>query len=65
MPKVPGLSKSRLLSLFQCEQRLWLAVHKKDLLEITSELQAVFDSGHDVGAIACDQYGREIGVEPS
>jgi len=57
MPKTHGLSKSRLLSLFQCEKRLWLEVHKKDLLQITPEQQAVFDSGHAVGDIACDQYG--------
>jgi hypothetical protein len=57
MSKVIGLSKSRLLSLFQCEKRLWLEVHKKDLLQITPEQQAVFDVGHAVGAIACDQYG--------
>jgi hypothetical protein len=46
MSKLAGLSKSRLLSMFQCEKRLWLEVHKKDLLQTTPDLQAVFDIGH-------------------
>ncbi len=43
--------------MLQCEKRLWLEVHKKDLIQISPDQQAAFDTGHAVGDIACDQYG--------
>ena len=46
------LSKSRLLAYRQCPRRLWLEIHRRDLLEVTAAQQARFDAGHAVGEIA-------------
>ncbi len=55
------LSKSRLLSMFQCDKRLWLEVHKKELQEITPQMQANFDVGNVIGEVAIQHYGNGQG----
>jgi len=40
------LSKTRLLAYRQCERRLWLEIHRRDLIEISAQQQARFDAGH-------------------
>ncbi len=53
----PTLSKTRYLSGDQCHLRLWYDTHAPDLApEIDDTLQAVFDTGHEVGEIACRRY---------
>ena len=51
MPR-PGLSKSRLIAWKQCPKRLWLQVHKRDLLEVSVTTERSFQIGDEVGAVA-------------
>lgn len=51
-----GLSKSRLMSFRQCPRKLWLEKHRPELAEISTAQQAIFDTGHAVGAIARRLY---------
>lgn len=55
------LSKSRYLSGKQCELKLWYECHRKDLAsEITDAQQAIFDTGHEVGKLACKQLPEGV-----
>ena len=57
MTNPPRLSKSRFLSGAQCHLRLWYDYHERDLAaEPDDTLQAVFDTGHEVGELACKRY---------
>ncbi len=57
MTALPTLSKSRFLSGAQCHLRLWYEYHARDLAsDPDASLQAVFDSGHEVGELACKRY---------
>ncbi len=59
-----GLSKSRVVAGSQCEKLLWWRVHEPDAPELSPDRihQALFDSGHRVGAAAqlCFAGGTEI-----
>lgn len=50
----PRLSKSRYMAGLQCEKRLWWSVHQPDAAELAPDpaQQALFDRGHEVGALA-------------
>lgn len=48
------LTKSKITLFEQCPKRLWLSVHRRDLIEIDAATQARFDTGHAVGELACD-----------
>ena len=51
------LSKSRFLSGTQCHLRLWNDTHARDLATDTDiSLQGVYDTGHEVGELACKRY---------
>ena len=53
------LSKSRYMSGHQCHLRLWYDTHKRHLVAPASEtLQATFDTGNEVGRLACELYPR-------
>ena len=54
----PRLSKTRLVNALQCDRKLWLSVHRPDLVVIDPSTQAVFDAGHRVGEVA-----RQVAVE--
>jgi hypothetical protein len=46
----PGLSKSRFTAGLQCEKRLWLQVHARELATpVDAARQAIFDAGSEVG----------------
>ena len=47
-----GLSKSRLQAFRQCPKRLWLAVHRPDLREVSPETEQRLQIGFQVGDIA-------------
>ena len=47
-----GLSKSKISAFEQCPKRLWLSVHRPDLAEQDDGANALFSTGHEVGAIA-------------
>ena len=58
-----GLSKTRLMSFLQCPRQLWLQEHRPDLAPpIDAETQALFDTGHAVGAIARQTYDHGAGA---
>jgi predicted RecB family nuclease len=48
----PRLSKSKIISGIQCLKRLWLEVHRSDLLKYDQSILARMDTGHKVGEIA-------------
>lgn len=50
------LSKSKLIAFRQCRKRLWLEVHRPQLREDSKATQAIFKTGHQVGAIAQQLY---------
>ena len=53
----PKLSKSRYVSGTQCHLRLWYDSYERDLAPAPDEtLQAIFDTGHAVGELACKRY---------
>jgi len=52
MAKRYFLSKSKPNAYHQCAKRLWLEVHRKDLVEISPATQRKFDVGHQVGEVA-------------
>lgn len=54
-----NLSKSKLLAWRQCPKRLWLEIHRKDLLDYSAATQATHASGHSVGDIARRLYDPE------
>ena len=47
-----GLSKSRIVAWKQCPKRLWLQIHKRDLLEVSSGAEHGFQIGYEVGEVA-------------
>jgi hypothetical protein len=51
-----GLSKAKLMAQRQCPRRLWLSVHKPEAACETEEANAVFATGHAVGAAARSLY---------
>ena len=55
------LSKSKVLAFLQCPKRLWLEIHKPELIEDDPKRQALFDMGHAVGEIAQQLYGQGKG----
>jgi hypothetical protein len=60
----PQLSKSRYQSGTQCDKRLYLEAHRRELLpETSASLQAVFDQGHEVGALACERHPGGVLIE--
>jgi hypothetical protein len=59
----PYLSKSRLISAWQCPKKLHLEKHHKELGVITPQMESAFAGGHQVGDIAQQIYGTESSVE--
>lgn len=47
-----GLSKSRIVAWKQCPKRLWLQIHRRDLLEVSGDAERGFQVGHEVGEVA-------------
>jgi len=47
-----GLSKSRIVAWKQCPKRLWLQIHKRDLLEVSDGAERSFQIGYEVGEVA-------------
>ncbi|MGI9236341.1 MAG: DUF2779 domain-containing protein [Woeseiaceae bacterium] len=59
----PYLSKSRIISAWQCRKKLYLEEHCPDLAEVSAQTSALFATGHQVGRIAQRLYGDEDSVE--
>jgi CRISPR/Cas system-associated exonuclease Cas4 (RecB family) len=48
-----GLSKSRITAFEQCPKKLWLSVHRRDLVERDPTILARMEAGNEAGAVAC------------
>ncbi len=59
----PYLSKSRLISAWQCPKKLHLEKHHKELGVITAQMESAFAGGHQVGDVAQQIYGTPDSVE--
>ena len=49
-------SKSKILSLRQCQKRLWLEIHHPELKQDSAQTEASYRIGHEVGEIARKIY---------
>lgn len=61
--KKPNLSKSKLISAWQCPKKLHLEKHHPDLGVVTPQMESLFATGHQVGAISQQLYGTADSVE--
>lgn len=59
----PYLSKSRLISAWQCAKKLHLEKHHPELGVISSQTESLFATGNEVGDIAQRLYGTVQSVE--
>ena len=59
----PYLSKSRLISAWQCGKKLHLEAHHPELAETSSMAESLFAAGNQVGDIAKQVFGSGDGVE--
>lgn len=58
-----GLSKSRVVAWKQCPKRLWLQIHKRDLLEVSDAAERSFQIGYEVGEVAQELFPDGILIE--
>ncbi|MGB5336679.1 MAG: DUF2779 domain-containing protein [Woeseiaceae bacterium] len=58
----PQLSKSRLLSAWQCPKKLFLETFRPELAVYSAQTEALFATGHQVGDIAEALYGTAQSV---
>jgi len=59
----PYLSKSRLISAWQCPKRLHLEKHHPELGDVSALTESLFATGHRVGEISQQLYGAPESVE--
>lgn len=59
----PCLSKSRLISVWQCSKKLHLEAHQPELAETSAMAESLFATGDQVGEIAKQVFGSGDGVE--
>ena len=57
------LSKSKLISGWQCGKRLWLEKYQPDEAEVSDRTEAVFAIGNQVGEVAQQQFPGGILIE--
>jgi hypothetical protein len=62
-PRRPLLSKSRLISAWQCPKRLHLEKHHPEYGEVSPQTESLWATGHRVGEIAKQLYGTPASVE--
>jgi hypothetical protein len=64
--RTTGLSKSRITAFEQCPRKLWLSVHRPDLMTTDPVAEVQFQTGHEIGAIACalEPDGVMIDADP-
>jgi len=59
----PYLSKSRVISAWQCPKKLYLEKHHPELAVVSGQTESQFATGHEVGAVAQQLYGTAESVE--
>jgi len=62
-PRKPYLSKSRLISAWQCPKKLHLEKHHPELGVVSAQTESLFATGHQVGDVAKQHYGTADSVE--
>ena len=62
-PRKPYLSKSRIISAWQCPKKLYLEKHHPELGVVSDRTESQFATGHAVGAVAQQLYGAPDAVE--
>ena len=63
MARKPYLSKSRLISAWQCPKKVHLEKHRPELAEVSAQTESLFATGNQVGDIAQQLYGTSDSVE--
>jgi len=63
MAAKPYLSKSRLISAWQCPKKVHLEKHRPELAEVSAQTESLFATGNQVGDIAQQLYGTAESVE--
>ena len=58
-----GLSKSKIIVGLQCVKRLWLAVHRPELAEVSAETERLWAGGHRVGEVARSLHPGGVLIE--
>ena len=53
-----GLSKSKIIAGLQCQKRLWLQVHRPDLVKESIETQQAYAIGNHLGEVARNLYPK-------
>ncbi len=59
----PYLSKSRIISAWQCPKKLFLEKHRPELAEVSAHTKSLFATGQQVGRVAQALYGSARSVE--
>jgi len=59
----PYLSKSRLISAWQCPKKVHLEKHHPEFAEVSAQTESLFATGNQVGDIAKQLYGTADSVE--
>ena len=62
-PRKPYLSKSRIISAWQCPKKLHLEKYHPELAEVSAQTESLFATGHKVGRISQALYGTADSVE--
>ena len=62
---IPSLSKSRFTLGLQCARLLWWVTHERDAPELVPDatLQARFDSGNEIGALARERFANGVLID--
>ncbi len=63
MARKPNLSKSKLISAWQCPKKLHLEKHNPELGVVSPQTESLFATGHRVGAVSQQLYGTPESVE--
>ncbi len=61
--RTPYLSKSRIISAWQCPKKLYLEKYRAELAVVSAQTQSLFATGHQVGKIAQALFGTADAVE--
>jgi hypothetical protein len=62
-PRKPFLSKSRIISAWQCPKKLYLEKHHPELGEISARTESLFATGREVGRVSQQVYGEAGSIE--
>lgn len=60
---IPYLSKSRLISAWQCSKKLYLEKHHKELAVVSAQTESLFATGNQVGDVAQQLYATSDSVK--